>query len=141
MDPPSPGRDDSSEDPRDRFDALLEEVLSALPAELRRRLEEVPVVVEDSPTRQDLRRVGVRRRDALCGLYTGIPLTHRSVQHSGTLPDVIRIFRRGILAAATDARGPVTHRALRRQIRFTILHEIGHHFGLSEADLRRYGYG
>ncbi|MCJ7544445.1 MAG: metallopeptidase family protein [Phycisphaerae bacterium] len=141
MNAPSPGRDDSSADPRDRFDALLEEVLSALPAELHRRLEEVPLVVEDAPTPQDLRRVRVRHRDALCGLYTGIPLTHRSVEHSGTLPDVIRIFRRGILAAAADAQGRVTDRALRRQIRLTVLHEIGHHFGLGEADLRRYGYG
>ncbi len=141
MEPHSPKRQDRSSDLRDRFDALLEEVLSALPAELRRLLEEVPVVVEDAPTDEDLRRVRVRRRDALCGLYTGIPLTRRSVHHSGTLPEVIRIFRQGILTAAADARGRVTDRALGRQIRTTVLHEIGHHFGLGEADLRRYGYG
>ena len=141
MDPPSPDRDDSSGDLRDRFDALLEEVLSVLPVELKKLLEEVPLVVEDSPTPEDLRHAHVRRPDALCGLYTGIPLTRRSVEHSGTLPDVIRIFRRGILAAAADLQGRVTDRVLRQQIRLTVLHEIGHHFGLDEADLRRYGYG
>jgi predicted Zn-dependent protease with MMP-like domain len=141
MPPHSPDPQDSRGAPRDRFDALLEEVLAALPAELHRLLEEVPVVVEDAATREDLRRVGVRGRATLCGLYTGIPLTRRSVDHSGTLPDVIRIFRRGILSAAADRRGHVTDAALRRQIRVTVLHEIGHHFGLGEEDLRRYGYG
>ncbi|MGA2264890.1 MAG: metallopeptidase family protein [Phycisphaerae bacterium] len=126
---------------QDRFDALLEEVLQELPAHLKSLLEEVPLVVEDEPTSQDLRRVGARGKDTLCGLYTGIPLTRRSVEHSGTLPDVIRIFRRGILLAATDRRGRITDGSLRRQIRITVLHEIGHHFGMGEADLRRYGYG
>jgi len=126
---------------QDHFDAMLEEVLQELPAHLKSLLEEVPLVVEDEPTSQDLRRAGARGKDTLCGLYTGIPLTRRSVEHSGTLPDVIRIFRRGILLAATDRRGCTTDSALRRQIRITVLHEIGHHFGLDEADLRRYGYG
>lgn len=139
MTPTRPGRADSPH-AADRFDALLEEVLTSLPDELHRLLEEVPLVVEDWPSDEDLRQLGARRREALCGLYTGIPLTRRSVQHSGTLPDVIRIFRLGILTAA-DRRGRVTDRALKRQIRTTVLHEIGHHFGLGEADLRRYGYG
>jgi len=141
MPPDSPDPQDSRPAPRDRFDALLEQVLAALPDELRRLLEEVPIVVEDAPTPEDMHHLGVRRRDALCGLYTGIPLTRRSVEHSGVLPDVIRIFRRGILAAAADRRGHVTEGALLRQIRVTVLHEIGHHFGLGEEDLRRYGYG
>ena len=134
-------QDATDDDIRERFDALLEGVLGGLPPELHRLIEEVPVVVEDAPTVEDMRHVGARRKDTLCGMYTGIPLTRRSVEHSGTLPDVIRIFRRGILAASADRRGRITKGALRRQIRVTVLHEIGHHFGLSEADLRRYGYG
>jgi predicted Zn-dependent protease with MMP-like domain len=135
------GRKDADENLRDRFDAMLEEVLAELPEELHRLLEEVPLVVEDEPTPQDVQRLGARGKNTLCGLYTGIPLTRRSVEHSGTLPDIIRIFRRGILLAATDRRGCVRDGALHRQMRVTVLHEIGHHFGLGEADLRRYGYG
>ncbi len=126
---------------REQFDTILEEVLEALPAELTKLLEEVPLVVEDRPGDQDLAHLNLAGGEFLCGLYTGIPLTRRSVQHSGVMPDVIKIFREGIFRAAAGRRGPVSQAALRRQIRMTVLHEIGHHFGLGEEDLRRYGYG
>jgi predicted Zn-dependent protease with MMP-like domain len=122
------------------FDQLLEQVLSELPPRLRALLEEVPLVVEDHPSPSVLRHTGLGP-DELCGLYTGIPLTDRSVLHSGAMPDVITIYRRGLLAASTDRRGRCTPGRLLRQIRKTVLHEIGHHFGLDEDDLRGYGYG
>ena len=125
----------------DRFDRLLERVLEALPEELSTLLEEVPLVVDDLPDKETCLRMGLRHKLDLCGLYTGIPLTGRSVEHSGTLPDVITIFRRGILSAARGRDGEVRDTALRRQIRLTVLHEIGHHFGMTEEQLRRYGYG
>ena len=124
----------------DRFDRLLERVLEALPEELSTLLEEVPLVVDDLPDKEICLRMGLRHKLDLCGLYTGIPLTGRSVEHSGTLPDVITIFRRGILSAARGRDGEVRDAALRRQIRLTVLHEIGHHFGMTEDDLRQYGY-
>ncbi|MFA6135061.1 MAG: metallopeptidase family protein [Phycisphaerae bacterium] len=127
---------------RNLFDRLMEEVLDDLPPELHGLLEEVPLVVDDEPSDEVLDDMGGRGdKDYLCGLYTGIPLTRRSVEHSGHLPEVITIFRRGILAAAADRHGRLTDGELRRQIRLTILHEIGHHFGMTEEDLRRYGYG
>jgi predicted Zn-dependent protease with MMP-like domain len=126
---------------RHRFDALLEQVLAGLPEELRKLLDEVPVVVEDEPCEEVLDDVGVEEDDDLFGVHRGIPLTERSVEHSGTLPETITIYRRGILDAATDRRGRIHDDALRRQIRITVLHEIGHHFGLKEEDLRRLGYG
>jgi predicted Zn-dependent protease with MMP-like domain len=126
---------------RDRFDQFLEDVLEALPAELKDLLEEVPLIVEDQPDAETRRRMGLRGSLDLCGLYTGIPLTKRSVEHSGTLPDAITIFRRGIIASAAGRDERVRDAALRRQIRITVLHEIGHHFGLTEEHLRRYGYG
>ncbi len=125
---------------RARFDAMLESVLASLPAWIQRLVEQVPVVVDDVPSARDMRRLGVRSRRALCGLYTGIPLTERSVQHSGVLLDKVQIFRLGVIAAASDRLGHVPDRRLRRQIRITVLHEIGHHFGLDEADLRYLGY-
>ena len=125
---------------RDRFDRLLEEVLLELPANLRNLLEEVPLVVEDRPSRQVMERLGVDDPLCLCGLYTGIPLTHRSVQHSGTLPEVVNIFRQGVIEAAAARSGRIANARLKRQIRITLLHEMGHHFGLKEKDLRKLGY-
>jgi len=100
----------------------------------------VPMYVEDYPSPQVLRKTGVRRREHLCGLYTGVPLTDRSVDHSGILSDVIQIFREGVFNLASDHDGNVDEEELRRQIRITILHELGHHHGLGEEELEALGY-
>ena len=126
---------------RDHFDQQLETVLGELPEGIHTLLEKVPLHVEDYPSKEVLRTVGVRRRENLCGLYTGIPLTERSVEHSGTPPDVVTIYREGVMASARDARGNVSEEALLREIRITVLHEIGHHHGLDEDELDRLGYG
>ena len=126
---------------RNYFDSQLEQVLQQLPPQIHTLLEEVPLVVDDFPTPAILKMLKVRRRDSLCGLYTGIPLTKRSVQHSGIPSDVIHIFREGICGESRTSRGLLDEQELRRQIRITILHEVGHHFGLTEQDLRELGYG
>ncbi len=129
-------------DLRHHFDCQLEAVLQELPPEVHRLLDEVPLIVDDYPSPAMCRRVGVRRPDELCGLYDGIPLTHRSVADSGVPSDVIHIFRAGILRMAGYRRdGTGDERRLREQIRITILHEVGHHFGLTEEDLEELGYG
>lgn len=125
---------------RDYFDQQLELVLPQLPEAVHRLLDEVPLVVEDYPSPRQMRQLGIRHRRHLCGLYTGIPLTDRSVLHSGVPSDVIHIFREGILSMATNRRGRIDEDELRRQIRLTILHELGHHHGLSEDDLEALGY-
>lgn len=126
---------------RDRFDRLLEEVLAELPPEIHELIEEVPLHVEDYPSQEVLAQTGIWRRDGLCGLYTGVPLGEKSVERSNLLPDVVTIYREGILAAARDARGHIGRERLRREIRITILHELGHHHGLEEDDLDDLGYG
>lgn len=103
-------------------------------------IEKVPLHVEDYPSAEVMARLKVRRRWQLCGLYTGIPLTGRSVQHSGTLPDVVTIYREGIMETARDACGQVRTKPLRQEIRVTILHELAHHHGLDEGELRKLGY-
>ncbi len=125
---------------REQFDAALEQVLPELPGGLKRLLDEVPLIVDDRPSRSILAKVRIPRAEILCGLYTGIPLTRRSVHHSGNLPDVIRLFRVGIIAATRAEKRRPFEPALKEQIRRTLLHEIGHHFGLGEEDLRKYGY-
>jgi predicted Zn-dependent protease with MMP-like domain len=138
---------------RNRFDALLEAVLETLPAKLHELLHEAPLIVDDRPSRALLLELGIDpdHPDAateLCGLHSGTPLTHRSVNHGFDLPETIQIFREGIIEEAggwepwTDEDGLAMggEDAVAEQIRITLLHEIGHHFGLDEDDLDRLGY-
>lgn len=125
---------------RQFFDEQLEFVLARLPQQARDLLEKVPLYVEDFPSAKIMRSTGVRRREHLCGLYTGIPMTQRSVDQSGVLSDVIHIYREGVLAMASDSYGNFDEQELREQIRITILHELGHHHGLGEEELEALGY-
>jgi predicted Zn-dependent protease with MMP-like domain len=126
---------------RELFDAQLELVLPELPEQVRAFMDNVPLVVEDYPSSEVMRRMRIRHPADLCGLYTGVPLIKRSVDHSGTPSDVIHIYRLGILGMARRRAGGPDVAELRNQIRRTILHEYGHHVGLSERDLRALGYG
>jgi predicted Zn-dependent protease with MMP-like domain len=123
------------------FDEELETVLHALPQQVQDFMQNVPLVVEDYPSPEVMRRMRVRHRSELCGLYTGIPLISRSINHWGVPSDVIHIYRLGIMSQSRSADGSFDAEILRRQIRFTILHEYGHHVGLTERDLRELGYG
>jgi predicted Zn-dependent protease with MMP-like domain len=125
---------------REFFDEHLEVVLKRLPARVHALLDEVPLVVEDHPSASLMRKLGLRGRSHLCGLYTGIPLTQRSIEHSGIPSDVIHIFRQGILDLSQDPCGSIDRDELQRQIRITILHELGHHHGLDEDELEQLGY-
>lgn len=126
------------------FDEKFDGVWRALPPALHRRMDEVHVVIEDEPDPALLRSMGMDPgQDDLCGLHTGVALTERSIEAPGELPDQIMLFRGPILRLA-QANVPGTGRdavaELTRQIRITLLHEIGHHFGLDEDDLDRLGY-
>jgi predicted Zn-dependent protease with MMP-like domain len=134
---------------REIFDALLEAHLDALPARYAERLWEVPLIVEDEPSPAMLRELGMDPDDPdddLFGLHSGVPLTERSVEHSGEVPEDIRLFR-GPLMRVTGWSWPPDgmergrREALDQEIRVTLLHELGHHFGLDEDDLDRLGYG
>ena len=97
------------------------------------------MVVEDRPSPEDAAAVGVEG-DELLGLYTGVPLTSRSVEHVGEPTEVIRVFREGLLATICDEDGRFDLDDLREEIRITLLHELGHHFGLSDDRLADHGY-
>ncbi|HZW10660.1 MAG TPA: metallopeptidase family protein [Phycisphaerales bacterium] len=132
--------DDAS---RDRFDAMLERVLGDMPRALLALLDEVPVIVLDEPTAELLQSLGVPREQweeeaaGLCGLHSGHSVLDHSVEHSGELPEQIHLFRRGIVQMAGGWDRP---REIEEEIRVTLLHEIGHHFGLEEDDLDGLGY-
>lgn len=141
---------------QDRFDRLLQDVLDALPPRIHALLDEVPVVVMDRPTPdmvKSLIRDGVLEPDAdgsdLCGLHSGTALTHRSVEDPAGWgqfgddaggPEQIHLFRLGIIDLAGGFEAPDADEAVYEEIRTTLLHEIGHHFGLDEDDLDALGY-
>ena len=109
-----------------------------LPRAARDLLERVPLLVEDRPSAAHSEALGVD--DELLGLYTGVPLTERSVDNAGEPAEMIRVFREGLLAVARDRRGRLEFDRLREEIRVTVLHELGHHFGLSDSRLAELGY-
>lgn len=139
---------------QERFDALLEQVLASLPASIRQVIDEVPVVVEDRPSDaliEELRRDGViegrehgaeddPEDDDLMGLHSGMAITEGSIEHSAELPGQIHVFREGIVEHAGGWDQAQADEHVYEEIRITLLHEIGHHFGLDEDDLDRLGY-
>jgi len=131
---------DFDPDLREYFDEHFDRVVSQLPAQVHELLDQVTMYVEDYPAPHVLKQMGATRR-TLCGLYTGIPITAQRVEISGVLSDAIYIYREGILAMTTDRQGRINEGELDRQIRITVLHELGHHHGLDEDDLTELGYG
>ena len=126
---------------RDRFDAILEQVLAELPPAVHRLLDEVPLYVEDYPSRKIAREMGAESPDDLCGLYTGVPLTERRADEPQPVPDVITVYREGILALVEEEHGRISTKALREEIRKTVLHELAHYHGIDEDELWDLGYG
>jgi predicted Zn-dependent protease with MMP-like domain len=120
---------------RSKFESLVERALAQLPAQFARFLEEVPVEVRPASTPAQRRRAGLDDDELLLGLYQGIPRPDRSVEHSGTMPDVIYVFQEDVELAVDNERDLV------EEVRITVLHELGHHFGLDEDQLDELGYG
>jgi len=109
----------------DEFERMVDDVFEALPDDMVGPLENVAILIEDQPA-------GARPR--LFGLYSGRPLTRRSVYGFGELPDRITLFRNNLEASAG------TVEELRARVRVTLVHEIGHYFGLSDERLRELGW-
>jgi predicted Zn-dependent protease with MMP-like domain len=130
---------------RERFDDLVGDAVDALPARVRALLDEVPVVVLDHPDNAMLKDLGLdpgddAALDEICGLHTGTMLTERSVEDPADLPPVIHLFRRGIISLAGGWEQEHADQHIYEEVRITLLHEIGHHFGLDEDDLEELGY-
>jgi len=120
--------------PRHEFERLVSEAIEGLPEDFLERLENVQVVVEDFPTPDDLDHRRLPPGHVLLGLYRGVPLTQRSVFAASAFPDQITIFQRSVERVAR------TPRAIVEEVRRTVLHEIAHHFGISDERLRELGY-
>ena len=115
------------------FEELVAEALDALPPDIQEKLENVEVVVEWQPTPAQLRHMGLGTGHTLFGLYEGIPLTERTSHYGLVLPDKITIFRQPIEARCRSDE------QMRQVIQRTVLHELAHHFGISDERLRELG--
>lgn len=113
---------------RAEFEQLVAEALELLPDDFAEALENVAVVVEDDPQAEDLTDAGLDPDDELFGLYQGVPLTERDSFYSA-LPDRIAIYRLPILRACHSRREVI------REVRDTVIHELGHHLGMEEEDM------
>ncbi len=120
----------------ERFSDLVADALDTLPEEFLERMENVEVLIEDWPTRDDLEEVGLDPRDkaSLLGLYHGVPLTHRG-QFYSALPDRITIFQKPIERLCGDDEDEI-----REQVRHTVIHEIAHYYGIDDDRLDELGY-
>jgi len=116
---------------RRQFEQLVADALDGIPPELGAAMENVAVVVEDWPRSDQFHEGG----GILLGLYEGVPLTRRDpITYSGVLPDRITIFRGPLCELAHDEVD------LAARVRTTVLHEVGHYFGMSDARLRELGW-
>ena len=109
---------------QERFEELVADGLDAVPDEIARLMDNVVVMVEDG------------RRPDLMGLYEGVPLTERGESYGlMAMPDRITIYRRAILAACRTEGEVVA------EVRTTVIHEVGHHFGIADDRLHELGWG
>ena len=115
------------------FEVLVAEALDGLPPDIQAKLENVEVVVERRPSPAQLQRLGLGPRRSLFGLYEGIPHTRRTSGYNMVLPDKITIFRQPIEAHCQSDE------QVKQVVRRTVLHELAHHFGISDERLRELG--
>ncbi|MEO3801998.1 metallopeptidase family protein [Nonomuraea sp. B1E8] len=108
---------------REKFEELVAEALDTIPSDLARTMSNVVVTVVDDPPEPNL-----------LGLYTGIPLTERGDWYSAVLPDRIEIYRNAICQICATEEDVID------EVRITVIHEIGHHFGIDDARLHELGW-
>jgi predicted Zn-dependent protease with MMP-like domain len=115
---------------RAAFERVAEAALDRLPTGFAELMDNVVIQVEEEPDRQTLIELELDPDEhTLFGLYTGVPLDERGGGYGGVLPDVILLYRQPLLAACRSTE------ELIREIQLTLLHEIGHHFGLNDDEM------
>jgi len=114
----------------DEMEAIARRALDSLPEPFASHLRDVVLLIEDFADEGTLKAMEIEEPFDLTGIYEGIPIIERSVEHSGTMPDRIRLFRRPILDEWADGDD-----TLERLVAHVLVHEVGHHFGLSDDDM------
>ena len=114
---------------RREFERLVAEAVTLIPVRFRREMKNLSLVVEDEPSAELLAEMEIEPPDSLYGLYQGTPLTERTWGHGNTLPDRITIYQHPIEEDCEDED------EIRAVIGETLIHEVGHYFGLSEEEI------
>ena len=117
------------------FDEIVSRAIDSIPMEIRQHLENILIAVQDEPDEEMLAEAGVPPGDTLFGLYRGVPLMERSVIDPPLYPDMIFIFKNPLEQAFS------TRLELIEEIGITVVHEVAHALGLSDAELDSLGYG
>lgn len=115
----------------EEFQRLVDEAVESIPEEFKKHLDNIDIGVEIWPTIEDMRSIRIHPHSILLGLYRGVPKTKRGLYYSGVLPDKISIFAGPILSMADNKE------EAKSQVRKTVIHEIGHYFGMSEEAIRQ----
>jgi predicted Zn-dependent protease with MMP-like domain len=116
---------------RRQFEALVERALRRLPRKFKDKLANIAVVVEDRPADETLAELGIEPPDTLYGLYRGVDLTHRDSGYGNVLPDTVTIYQGPIEEDCLDEE------EMAELVRETVVHEIGHYFGLDDETMER----
>lgn len=118
---------------REQFESLAVESIKTLPEEFRRYFENITITIEDQPDSEEIRRLK-SKRELILGVYSGVPYPEKKgfFNISYPLPDKIILFQRNIEDICSSEK------ELTEQIQKTLIHEVGHYFGLSEGELRKY---
>lgn len=120
----------------EEFERVVDETFAGLPERFSSSIENVHIVVEDRPAEHIGRRKGIRVEGLLLGLYEGVPLPRRGTGYGmyPVLPDRITLFKDNLECVSRD------YNDLVRNIRETLMHEIGHYYGMTEQQIRAAGY-
>lgn len=118
----------------DKLEELVRESIDELPLQFREKLKDTIIIVEDVPDKDIVDKLSLPSNRVLCGLYQGVPLTRRSSLYGGVLPDKITLYRKNIEASSKS------HVEIKKNVQRVLRHEIAHHFGFSEKQIRKLGY-
>ena len=116
------------------FEELVEEAVNSLPPCFLEKMANIDIITRDWPSAETLRRMNITSRYGLLGLYEGIPLTRRTGGYNLVAPDLITIFQGPIERIAGH-----NSQKIKKQVRRTVIHEIAHHFGISDERLIELG--
>ena len=129
-----PQSDTVSDMNAEQFEELVERAMESLPPAIDQGLDNVAIIIQDWPTREQMEDNDIQDRRGLLGLYEGVPLVDRA-GYGMVAPDKITIFQKSIEALRLSRRDTV------EEIRRTVLHEVAHHLGFSDEELHELGYG